>query len=560
MAVSSSHTLFSLLSPLRPRSIVPDTSLLSSNPSLVGYPFTATNRRRPFIITHSSKLRNEVSVDKKRQLLEQYGLNPDEFLSEPSPKRKKRKEQSKTGRGEQVLEEEPKPPRETHKLLQVVGGTARRKKLLSPKSMDVRPMMEVVKAAAFGILQAAGGCPASLRPGRWLDLYSGTGSVGIEAISRGCSEVHFVEMDPWVVSDVLRPNLEWTGFLDVSVIHTVRVETFLERAEHFLAEGLSETASPPPRGSGKVFVQFTPRLQWDFARYCCRCCLHMSFGGVGVGNFLVEESDKRFGFQVGEGGIFDYISVTPPYAAVDYSILMNQISKSSIVGENTFIVVEYPLRTDMLDSCGCLVKISDRRFGRTHLAIYGPKWAQKKKYVEKTKRKQEKLDLRREVESQLILGASCIPSFPVGNFLATMDNNALGAILERLETINRGMESILTTMSTIRGEMSTMNERSLLSQVDQVPQEGLGGPFPPIQAPQPKLHITKISPSTETPLPQNRYVHIEEYERKGHEVYGVYDDSYMMKGDSSRIRLKPSLKIERKLRFKMKMLAETCSY
>lgn len=34
-------------------------------------------------------------------------------------------------------------------------------------------------------------------------------------------------MDPWVVSDVLRPNLEWTGFLDVSVIHTVRVETFL---------------------------------------------------------------------------------------------------------------------------------------------------------------------------------------------------------------------------------------------------------------------------------------------------------------------------------------------
>ena len=38
----------------------------------------------------------------------------------------------------------------------------------------------------------AGGCPASLRPGRWLDLYSGTGSVGIEAISRGCSEVLLV--------------------------------------------------------------------------------------------------------------------------------------------------------------------------------------------------------------------------------------------------------------------------------------------------------------------------------------------------------------------------------
>lgn len=40
----------------------------------------------------------------------------------------------------------------------------------------------------------------------------------------------------------------------------------------------------------------------------------------------------------GEDGSFDYISVTPPYAAVDYGILMNQISKSSIVGENTFVV------------------------------------------------------------------------------------------------------------------------------------------------------------------------------------------------------------------------------
>lgn len=41
-------------------------------------------------------------------------------------------------------------------------------------------------------------------------------------------------MDPWVVSDILRPNLEWTGFLDVSVIHTVRVESFLDRAEQFV--------------------------------------------------------------------------------------------------------------------------------------------------------------------------------------------------------------------------------------------------------------------------------------------------------------------------------------
>ncbi|KAJ6301978.1 hypothetical protein OIU77_016147 [Salix suchowensis] len=266
----------------------------SSSPGLALFNLSSkpTNRFSTIVL---SSYRNELTSEDKKALFEKYGLDPNHFPSQsssssPSLKTKRRKEIQNPSRGKQVREEdeEDKPPRTTHRLLQVLGGKAKRKKLLSPKGMDVRPMMEVVKGSAFDTLQAAGGCPASLRPGRWLDLYSGTGSVGIEAISRGCSEVHFVEMDPWVVSN---------------------------RADQF----------------------------------------------------------------VGQDSAFDFISVTPPYAQVDYGILMDQISKSPIVGEDTFIVVEYPLRTDMLDSCGCLVKINDRRFGRTHLAIYGPEWAQKKR-------------------------------------------------------------------------------------------------------------------------------------------------------------------------------------
>ncbi|RAL40894.1 hypothetical protein DM860_008592 [Cuscuta australis] len=313
MAVSSA--LLSTLS-TGTRPTINDPVSHHSNPTSISYLSRPNNRRRPIAAAAVSHKSNGVPIDKKsRELLEQYGFDPDKILSEPSPQPKRRKELTKKGRGKNVVPEETKPPRETHRLLQVLGGKVRRKKLLSPKGMDVRPMMEVVKGAAFDILQVAGGCPASLRPGSWLDLYSGTGSVGIEAMSRGCSQVHFVEMDPWVVSDVLRPNLESTGFLDVSTIHTVRVESFLEQAVRFV--------------------------------------------------------DKC--------GAFDYISVTPPYMEVDYTILMNQVADSSLVGEDAFIVVEYPLRTDMPDSCGALPKISDRRFGRTHLAIYGPKWAQKRK-------------------------------------------------------------------------------------------------------------------------------------------------------------------------------------
>ncbi|XVF60434.1 hypothetical protein PTKIN_Ptkin08bG0045700 [Pterospermum kingtungense] len=321
MAVSSS----SILSPLHcnfnsNNKNRKNLAFLSANPLHFSISSKPTNTNKASsIILFSYKSGSGLTAEDKKILRERYGFDPNEYISEPKTKR--RKEVQRKGKGKEVVaEEEAKPPRTTHQLLQVLGGKAKRKKLLSPKGMDVRPMMEVVKGAAFDILQVAGGCPVSLRPGRWLDLYSGTGSVGIEAISRGCSEVHFVEMDPWVISNVLRPNLEWTGFLDVSVIHPVRVENFLEQADQI----------------------------------------------------------------VGSNGPFDYISVTPPYTQVDYGNLMAQISESAIVGEDTFIVVEYPLRTDMLDSCGCLVKIKDRRFGRTHLAIYGPKWAQKKRMSEKT--------------------------------------------------------------------------------------------------------------------------------------------------------------------------------
>ncbi|XP_057447551.1 uncharacterized protein LOC130739307 isoform X2 [Lotus japonicus] len=280
-----------VLSPPTPSPLLLNTKANFGSPSspsplpLITFSSTPTNYPSSLLISSYTKSGNGLASEDKKILLERYGYDADadEYFSQSSPK--------------------------------VLGGTARRKKLLSPKGMDVRPMMEVVKGATFDILQAAGGSPASLRPGRWLDLYSGTGSVGIEALSRGCCEVHFVEMDPWVVSDVLRPNLEGTGFLDASVIHTVTVEKFFERGKQF------------------------------------------------VGNY----------------GPFDYISVTPPYTQVDYGVLMRQISESSLVGEDAFIVVEYPSKTDMLDSCGHLVKITDRRFGRTLLAIYGPTWAQKKR-------------------------------------------------------------------------------------------------------------------------------------------------------------------------------------
>lgn len=80
------------------------------------------------------------------------------------------------------------------------------------------------------MLQAfEGGDPAFLEGTRWLDLFAGTGSVGLEALSRGASHCQFIELDSWVVQKVLGPNIEACGGEGAAVVHT---GVLSEREQH----------------------------------------------------------------------------------------------------------------------------------------------------------------------------------------------------------------------------------------------------------------------------------------------------------------------------------------
>jgi 16S rRNA (guanine966-N2)-methyltransferase len=74
--------------------------------------------------------------------------------------------------------------------------------------MDVRPTSDRLRETLFNVLTA--GNPEALEGSVWLDLFAGTGAVGIEALSRGAKEVHFVEHSA-VAADAIRANLENLG-------------------------------------------------------------------------------------------------------------------------------------------------------------------------------------------------------------------------------------------------------------------------------------------------------------------------------------------------------------
>ncbi len=104
--------------------------------------------------------------------------------------------------------------------MRVVTGEAKGKKLKSPKTIGTRPIMDRVKTALFDILAP------EVQDSRFLDLFAGTGGVGIEALSRGAAWATFIEMNPQIVK-LIRENLQITGL-------TARAETIHADSFKFL--------------------------------------------------------------------------------------------------------------------------------------------------------------------------------------------------------------------------------------------------------------------------------------------------------------------------------------
>lgn len=89
--------------------------------------------------------------------------------------------------------------------LRVIAGSAKGRKLIDVPGDSTRPITDRVKEALFNIF--AGDVAGST----WWDIFSGTGAVGIEALSRGAEFVRFLDLDRKAV-ETIRTNIEHVGF------------------------------------------------------------------------------------------------------------------------------------------------------------------------------------------------------------------------------------------------------------------------------------------------------------------------------------------------------------
>lgn len=122
--------------------------------------------------------------------------------------------------------------------MRVIAGTQKGRRLHGPKGPGLRPTADRVKEALFSILGSR------VAGARVLDLYAGTGAIGIEALSRGAHSVTFVEPDPAALR-VLRSNLVHCGIEASADIQACTAETFLRRSTDADAHYDIVFADPP---------------------------------------------------------------------------------------------------------------------------------------------------------------------------------------------------------------------------------------------------------------------------------------------------------------------------
>ena len=216
-----------------------------------------------------------------------------------------------SARGKRVIRPQGKKrPEEMNNpnLLRIIAGSAKGKKILSP-NVYLRPMMGKVREALFSTLTSMGLFDTSSTLAV-MDTFSGSGSVGLEALSRGAEIACFVDFSKECTDTALR-NADLCGFIggdkQVSAVCARTQDVFLQPNSY----GLSRP--------------------------------------------------------------FGLITITPPYQEVLYKELIDAICESPLVAEDTVLVIEYPRDMGLMPPVlggDKFVGIRNRKYGRTMLGIY----------------------------------------------------------------------------------------------------------------------------------------------------------------------------------------------
>ncbi len=106
--------------------------------------------------------------------------------------------------------------------MRIISGQAKGHKLKSPKGLDTRPTTDRIKESLFNIISS------HIHKAYVLDLFAGTGNLGLEALSRGADHAVFVDKNK-IATNIIIDNLEHTKLIDRSNVLTCDYKQYIDK-------------------------------------------------------------------------------------------------------------------------------------------------------------------------------------------------------------------------------------------------------------------------------------------------------------------------------------------
>ncbi len=202
--------------------------------------------------------------------------------------------------------------------MRVIAGTAKGRSLKGPPGMGTRPMTDRLKVSLFDTLM-----PYGIIGARVVDLYAGSGSLGIELLSRGAEWVDFVEQNAGVCR-IIEDNLRTTALNDRARVYKMPVRRFLG------LKGVVPT--------------------------------------IGEGSEGIQRADK----PLDSTAEYDIIILDPPYADQEIEQNLDLIANSTLLAQDGILVIGHANRVKLADQYGGgrLCRVKQREMGGSAFSIY----------------------------------------------------------------------------------------------------------------------------------------------------------------------------------------------
>ena len=130
--------------------------------------------------------------------------------------------------------------------MRIVAGTFKGTSLYLPENKNIRPLKDRVRESIFNLLIHSKKIPLQIEKSNILDLYSGTGSFGLECLSRKAKSVYFVEKEKNAIK-ILKKNIQKLKLEKLTKIFNGDVHNIIEKKDHFTKKFEIIFCDPPFR-------------------------------------------------------------------------------------------------------------------------------------------------------------------------------------------------------------------------------------------------------------------------------------------------------------------------